>query len=118
MMDLSRLNSWSREAVACSVMFARFGFEHDQVGAGVDGNGNTFVGLHHGGEQYNIVLGKTEDISADKFVGEWKEAVQAILAKNVCEIKLEELCQRSMIWPKIGEIMLVLEERRFLNVLW
>tara|TARA_R100001244_G_scaffold132394_1_gene108875 strand:+ start:17844 stop:18194 length:351 start_codon:yes stop_codon:yes gene_type:complete len=116
MMDLDKINTWSREALVCSIVFHRLGFKHEQVGAGVDGNGNTFVSLHHGGEQYNIVLGKTEDIADSKFVGEWKEAVQAVINNNICRIRLEEICQRSVTWPKVGEIVLALAERRFLNV--
>ena len=116
MMNLEGLNEWSREAVACSVAFARLGFGHDQIGAGIDSSGSAFVSLHHGGEQYNIILGIPVDTSGCKFVGKWKEVVHAIAENNVDLIKLEELCQRSMIWEKMDGVVATLVRRRFLNV--
>ena len=116
MYNLESLNPFSREAVACTVAFERMGFDLEQVGAGVDPNGVAFVTLHHGGEQYNVVLGNLIDIAPDVYVGRWREAVRSIGEKEVDDIKLAELCHMSGVWGKMETVVANLMEKGFLNV--
>ena len=116
MYNLDALNEFSKEAVACSIAFNRMGFDYDKVGAGVDKEGQAFVTLHHGGEQYNIVFGKLIDIDPTVYVGKWKEAINNIIANEVNEVSLAELCHRSMIWDKMETVIAVLAQRGFLHV--
>ena len=115
MYNLASLNAFSKEAIACSVAFQRMGFKLTQVGAGVDGNGQAFVTLHHGGEQYNVVLGKLIDIKPDIYVGKWREAIRNIIENQVNVVALEELCNRSMVWNKMEDVVAILLEKRFIN---
>ena len=116
MYNVNALNEFSKEAVACSVAFQRMGFDLSNVGAGVDGDGQAFVTLHHGGEQYNVVLGKLVDISADVYVGKWREAIQNIVENQVNDVSIAELCHRSMIWGKMETVVVELAKRGFLHV--
>lgn len=116
MYNLDSLNEFSKEAVACSLAFQRMGFDISNVGAGVDGEGQAFVTLHHGGEQYNIVLGKLIDISDSVYVGKWREAILNISDNQVNDVSIAELCHRSMIWDKMETVVEQLVERGFLNV--
>ena len=116
MFRLDSLNDFSKEAVACSIAFQRMGFGLDQVGAGVDGDGQAFVTLHHGGEQFNVIFGKLIDIPADKYVGAWRDAIRNISINEVNEIQLAELCYRSMIWGKMESTVQQLVKRGFLRV--
>jgi hypothetical protein len=116
MYNLSALNEFSKEAVACTVAFQRMGFDMTNVGAGVDGDGLAFVTLHHGGEQYNVVLGKLIDISAEVYIGKWREAVLNISENQVRDVSIAELCHQSSIWDKMESVVVALVKRGFLNV--
>ena len=116
MYKLESLNEFSKEAVACTVAFQRMGFDLSNVGAGVDGDAKAFVTLHHGGEQYNVVLGKLIDISPEIYVGKWREAILNISENQVKDVSIAELCHRSMIWDKMESVIAQLVKRGFLHV--
>ena len=115
MYNLNALNPFSREAVACTVAFQRMGFELSQVGAGVTDIGEGFVTLHHGGEQYNVVLGNLIDVAPDIYVGRWREAIRAVEDGAVNQVELAELCYRSGVWGKLEQIAMDLIRRGFLR---
>jgi len=94
MYKIEQLNEFSKEAVACSIAFQRMGFDMTNVAAGVDSEGKAFVTLHHGGEQYNVVLGKLIDISANIYVAKWREAILNLLENQITDVSIAELLIR------------------------
>lgn len=114
---LSSLNEWSREAVACSVAFQRLGFGLDKMGVGVDASGKAFVTLHHGGEQFNIILGDLVDVAPDVFVGTWRDAIREIASfeNDSDNVDLVQLCHRSAIWGKMEGAVKQLIARGFIS---
>ena len=110
-----KMNPISKEAFACTLAFQRLGFGLEQIGAGVDKSNNAFVTLHHGGEQYNVILGNVIDLPHPKYVGQWREAVKSLIQGSISTVDLEETFQRSEIQKNLETMIRTLIVRGFLN---
>ncbi len=115
MFKVSKLDPWSKEAVAVTVAFERMGFELRRIGAGTDPNGDAFVSLHWGEKITRVNLGKLVDVSPNQYVSRWKEVVNLLVDKSVDEIDLAEVLMRSGTWANFENLCNKLQKEGFLD---